>query len=132
MNILVRGATPVPAACAGSRTCPTRPATSSCSTSESEDGRRRRWPRRPASATPSWCERLTDSRPDDEQLAGLGAYGMAATIDFALEAKQALLEARSEDERMRMIGELFVTTMKRLDLVERANERAQTNGKVRF
>ena len=57
---------------------------------------------------------------------------MAATIDFALDAKQALLEARSEDERMRMIGELFITTMKRLDLVERANERAQTNGKVRF
>ena len=77
-------------------------------------------------------QRLTDSRPDVEQLSGLGAYGMAATIDFALDAKQALLEARSEDERMRMIGELFITTMKRLDLVERANERAQTNGKVRF
>ena len=51
----------------------------------------------------------TDSRPDAEQLSGLGAYGMAATIDFALDAKQALLEARSEDERMRMIGELFIT-----------------------
>jgi Lon protease-like protein len=77
-------------------------------------------------------ERLTDSRPDEEQLAGLGAYGMAATIDFALDAKQALLEARSEDERMRMVGELFVNTMKRLDLVERAAERARTNGKIRF
>jgi Lon protease-like protein len=77
-------------------------------------------------------ERLTDSRPDAEQLAGLGAYGMAATIDFALDAKQSLLEARSEDERMRMVGELFVNTMKRLDLVERAGERARTNGKVRF
>jgi Lon protease-like protein len=77
-------------------------------------------------------ERLTDSRPDADQLAGLGAYDMAATIDFALDAKQALLEARSEDERMRMIGELFTNTMKRLDLVERAGERAQSNGKVRF
>ena len=77
-------------------------------------------------------ERLTDERPDAEQLAGLGAYGMAATIDFALDAKQALLEARSEDERMRMVGELFVNTMKRLDLVERAGERARANGKVRF
>jgi Lon protease-like protein len=76
-------------------------------------------------------ERLTESRPDAEQLAGLGAYGMAATIDFALDAKQALLEARSEDERLRMIGELFVSTMQRLDLAQRANERAQTNGKVR-
>jgi Lon protease-like protein len=77
-------------------------------------------------------ERLTDSRPDAEQLAGLGAYGMAATIDFALDAKQALLEARSEDERMRIVGDLFVNTMKRLDLVERAGERARSNGKVRF
>jgi Lon protease-like protein len=77
-------------------------------------------------------ERLTDSRPDEDQLSALGAYGMAATIDFALDAKQQLLEARSEDERMRMVGELFVTTMKRLDLVERAGERARTNGKVRF
>ena len=77
-------------------------------------------------------ERLTDSRPDAEQLSGLGAYGMAATIDFALDAKQALLEARSEDERMRMVGELFVNTMKRLDLMERAAERARTNGRVRF
>ena len=77
-------------------------------------------------------ERITDERPDAERLAGLDAYGMAATIDFALDAKQALLEARSEDERMRMVGELFVNTMKRLDLVERAGERARSNGKVRF
>jgi Lon protease-like protein len=77
-------------------------------------------------------ERITDERPDAEQLAGLGAYGMAATIDFALDAKQALLEARSEDQRMRMVGELFVNTMKRLDHAERAGERAQSNGKVRF
>jgi Lon protease-like protein len=77
-------------------------------------------------------ERITDERPDAERLAGLDAYGMAATIDFALDAKQALLEARSEDERMRMVGQLFVDTMKRLDLVERAGERARSNGKVRF
>ena len=75
-------------------------------------------------------ERITDERPDAERLAGLDAYGMAATIDFALDAKQALLEARSEDERMRMVGELFVNTMKRLDLVERAGERARSNGKL--
>jgi Lon protease-like protein len=77
-------------------------------------------------------ERVTDTRPDAEELARLDAYGMAATIEFALNEKQALLEARSEDERMRMVGELFVNTMKRLDLVERAGERAQSNGKVRF
>ena len=77
-------------------------------------------------------ERLTDERPDPAQLEALGSYGMAATIEFALEAKQALLEARSEDERMRMIAELFVASMKRLDYQERAGERARTNGKIRF
>jgi Lon protease-like protein len=77
-------------------------------------------------------ERVTDTRPDAEELARLDAYGMAATIEFALNEKQALLEARSEDERMRMIGELFVATMKRLDMAERAGERARSNGKVRF
>ena len=77
-------------------------------------------------------ERLTDERPDPAQLQALGSYGMAATIEFALEAKQALLEARSEDERMRMIAELFVVSMKRLDYQERAGERARTNGKIRF
>ncbi len=77
-------------------------------------------------------ERLTDERPDSAQLEALGSYGMAATIEFALEAKQALLEARSEDERMRMIAELFVASMKRLDYQERAGERARTNGMIRF
>ena len=77
-------------------------------------------------------ERATDARPDAEELARLDAYGMAATVEFALGEKQALLEARSENERLRMIGELFVATMKRLDMAERAGERARSNGKVRF
>ncbi len=77
-------------------------------------------------------ERATDARPDAEELSRLDAYGMAATVEFALGEKQALLEARSENERLRMIGELFVATMKRLDMAERAGERARSNGKVRF
>ena len=77
-------------------------------------------------------ERATDARPDADELARLDAYGMAATVEFALDEKQALLEARSENERLRMIGELFVATMKRLDMAERAGERARSNGKVRF
>jgi Lon protease-like protein len=77
-------------------------------------------------------ERLTDSRPEADQLASLGSYGIAATIDFALDAKQSLLESRSEDERLRMLTELIVAAMKRVDYVERAGERARANGKVRF
>jgi Lon protease-like protein len=77
-------------------------------------------------------ERVTDSRPSTPDLAGLDAYAMAATIEFALDAKQALLELRDEDERMRMIGELFRATMQRLDYAERAAEVARANGKVRI
>jgi Lon protease-like protein len=77
-------------------------------------------------------ERLTDSRPDGAQLDELGAYGIAATIDFAHDAKQSLLESRSEEERLTMLSELIEAAMKRVDYVERAGERAKSNGKIRF
>jgi Lon protease-like protein len=76
-------------------------------------------------------ERLTDSRPDQTGLEELGAYGMAATIDFAPELKQGLLEARSESERLRMVGDLFTSTMRRLDFVERTSEQARSNGHIK-
>src|SRR2546423_4801323 len=37
-------------------------------------------------------ERVTDERPDDGDLVEMDAYDMAATIEFALDAKQVLLE----------------------------------------
>ena len=76
-------------------------------------------------------ERVTDSRPEAAELADMSAYAMAATVEFPLGAKQTLLELRSEDERLRAVGELLRTAMKRLDYVELAGERARTNGKVR-
>lgn len=76
-------------------------------------------------------ERLTDSRPDETGLEELDAYGMAATIDFAPELKQELLEARSEAERLRMVGEMFTSTMRRLEFVERTSEQAQSNGHIK-
>ena len=76
-------------------------------------------------------ERATDSRPDEEDLAELDAYGMAASIDFEAGPKQELLELRSEDERLRRLTELLTTTMKRLDYAERAQELSRSNGKVR-
>jgi Lon protease-like protein len=75
-------------------------------------------------------DRVTDSRPSAEDLADLSAYRMAATVEFPLAAKQALLELRSEEERMRTLADLFRATMKRLDFVERAGERASSNGSV--
>ncbi|MFL5869268.1 MAG: LON peptidase substrate-binding domain-containing protein [Thermoleophilaceae bacterium] len=77
-------------------------------------------------------ERVTDSRPSEEDLSELDAYGMAATLDFDLEAKQDLLELRSERSRLERLAELFEATIERVEHAERAAERARGNGKVRF
>jgi Lon protease-like protein len=76
-------------------------------------------------------ERVTDSRPEPDELAEMSAYAMAATVEFPLPAKQRLLELRSEDERLRAVEELLGAAMRRLDYAELASERAQGNGKVR-
>jgi len=76
--------------------------------------------------------RATDAEPEDTDLAELDAYGMAATVDFGPDAKQGLLDLRSENARLRLVSRLFQAAAKRLDLVERAQERARSNGKVRF
>jgi Lon protease-like protein len=77
-------------------------------------------------------ERATDRRPDEAELADMRAYDMAATVEFGLEAKQGLLDLRSENARLRLITRLFRAAAKRLDFVERAQDRARSNGKVRF
>jgi Lon protease-like protein len=77
-------------------------------------------------------ERATDRRPDPIELATMGAYAMAATVDFGLEAKQGLLDLRSENARLRLVTRLFRAAMKRLEFVTRAQARARSNGKVRF
>src|SRR2546430_1991349 len=77
-------------------------------------------------------ERATDKRPDEAELAVMSAYDMAATVDFGLEAKQGLLDLRSENARLRLVTRLFRAAAKRLDFVERAQARARSNGKVRF
>ena len=74
----------------------------------------------------------TDSEPDRDELAAKGSYEMAATVDFGLDAKQGLLDLRSENARMRLVTRLFRAAVKRLDFVERAQARARSNGKVRF
>ena len=76
--------------------------------------------------------RATDREPTVDELADLGAYGMAATVDFGLDAKQGLLDLRSENARLRLVTRLFRAAMKRLDFVDRAQARARSNGKVRL
>jgi Lon protease-like protein len=76
--------------------------------------------------------RATDRDPSPEELADMNAYAMAATVDFGLDAKQGLLDMRSENARLRLVTRLFRAAIKRLELVDRVQERAQSNGKVRF
>ena len=77
-------------------------------------------------------EQATDNRPDGDDLGAMSAYDMAATVDFGLEAKQGLLDLRSENARLRLVTRLFRAAARRLDFVERAQARARSNGKVRF
>jgi Lon protease-like protein len=75
-------------------------------------------------------EAATEDKPDMAEIAGLDAYGMAATVEHPPEAKQALLELRAENDRLRMVDEMFRTAIKRVAYAEEAAERAQTNGSV--
>jgi Lon protease-like protein len=77
-------------------------------------------------------EQATDKAPDADDLRRMDAYRMAATVDFGLEAKQGLLDLRSENARLRLVTRLFRAALRRLDFVERAQARARSNGKVRF
>jgi Lon protease-like protein len=77
-------------------------------------------------------KRATDRELEESELDEMSAYSMAATVDFGLDAKQGLLDMRSENARLRLVTRLFRAAMKRLDLVERAQERARSNGKIRF
>jgi Lon protease-like protein len=84
------------------------------------------------SAYTALVERATEQSPDQEQLTQMGAYALAATVDFGLGAKQGLLDLRSENDRLELVTKLFRAAMKRLDFVDRAQARAKSNGKVRF
>jgi Lon protease-like protein len=77
-------------------------------------------------------EEATDQVLEPEVLEPLTAYEMAATVDFGPDAKQGLLDLRSENARLRLLTRLFRAAVKRLDFIERAQARAKSNGKVRF
>ena len=74
----------------------------------------------------------TDREMEHEELRGIDAYRMAATVEFAVDSKQELLELRSENARMRLLAPLLQAAIERVELVERAQARARSNGKVRF
>jgi Lon protease-like protein len=77
-------------------------------------------------------EQATDRAPQPDQVSEMSAYEMAATVEFGLDAKQGLLDLRSESARLRLVTRLFRAAIKRLDFVERAQARGRSNGKVNF
>jgi Lon protease-like protein len=77
-------------------------------------------------------EQATDRRLSEGELSELDAYEMAGTVELEVEAKQNLLELRSENARMRLLAALLTAAIKRLELIDRAQTRALSNGKVRF
>jgi Lon protease-like protein len=74
----------------------------------------------------------TDRTPDMDEIGAMSAYQMAATVEFGLDAKQGLLDLRSESARLRLVARLFRAALKRLDFVNRAQARARSNGRVHF
>ena len=74
----------------------------------------------------------TDRDPSPDELEPLDAYGMAATVDFGVEAKQQLLDLRSENARLSLLTRLLRAAIKRIELVELAHERARSNGKIKL
>ena len=77
-------------------------------------------------------QQATDRTPDMEEIGEMSAYQMAATVEFGLDAKQGLLDLRSEAARLRLVTRLFRAAIKRLDFMERAQARARSNGRVHF
>ncbi len=74
----------------------------------------------------------TDRELTEPELAELDSYAMAATVEFEIEEKQELLELRGENERLTLLGTLLAAAIERLEIIERAQVRALSNGKVRF
>jgi Lon protease-like protein len=74
----------------------------------------------------------TDRTPDLDEIGAMSAYQMAATVEFGLDAKQGLLDLRSEAARLKLVTRLFRAAVKRLDFINRAQARARSNGKVHF
>ena len=56
---------------------------------------------------------------------------MAATLDIALAAKQALLELRSEPARLEQLEGLFAEALERIRTAERVAEQASGNGHLK-
>jgi hypothetical protein len=62
--------------------------------------------------------------------AGGAAFRIAASVDFGVEAKQRLLELRSERERVVLLSELLELATTAVRSERALRKRASTNGRV--
>jgi Lon protease-like protein len=75
-------------------------------------------------------ERVAGQAPDEGELEEEDSYGIAARVELPVETKQALLELRSEPERMRMLGNALRALIAAVVGSRKIAERAKMNGKV--
>jgi Lon protease-like protein len=75
-------------------------------------------------------KRVSGEPPEAGELEAEDSYGIAARVELPAETKQALLELRSEPDRMRMLGTALRALVAALARSREIAERARMNGKV--
>jgi Lon protease-like protein len=75
-------------------------------------------------------KRVSGEQPHDLDIDMEDSYGIAARVELPVETKQALLEQRSEPERMRMLGNALRALVAAVARSGEIAERAKMNGKV--
>lgn len=75
-------------------------------------------------------ECVSGEEPDVGELEAANSYGIAARVELPVETKQALLELRSEPERLRMLGNALRALIAAVAGSREIAERAKLNGKV--
>lgn len=84
------------------------------------------------SAFAELVERVSGEAPEAAELETDDSYSIAARVELPSETKQALLEQRSEPERMRMLGNALRALVTAVARSREIAERATMNGKVVF
>lgn len=80
----------------------------------------------------SLANQATEHEVSPADLMAASAYDLAASVEFAPEAKQQLLETRSENARLHQLLALLRAALKRLEFADLAQVRGASNGVVRF
>ena len=84
------------------------------------------------SAFAELVEHVSGEAPDAADFETDDSYAIAARVELPTETKQALLEQRSEPERMRMLGDALRALVSAVARSRDIAERAKMNGKVIF